>query len=323
MKKIVRLGCILCLVLMMSGCMNLKVSTGIEKDHTAFLEYNLNMDFQGLDDDLQGEITAFADELKSRYEANGFEIVDHSTDSKLELTMTLRKSASNYDEAYSNLQAMLNDPKISFLLNTDMTTSSQEFEQGFTFYADVDVPKVLNTSFYSTFPLDIRKPIEDGIAASNLTFELSLPSSSINETNGVVNDEGDTTQISFPVSLTEPSSFTANARWTLEDNTAITGTLDSLIEKTKDTHFLYKILVIVFSALALMLVIGILLLVIRRKKARQKQTMSPELVHENRTGVSHTNIGNEIRSDELLHDNSNENRSDLSLTDHNSENKSI
>lgn len=271
MKRKIRVLSLLCMMVILSGCMKLNVDCGIKKDHSAYLTYTIELDMKELSNDLKREVVSYFKEFTNRYEEYGFTSVTKNTDDTIDIVLTYQKSASNYEEAYENLKTMLNNPKISFLMSTDMTTVAEEYEQGFTFNADIDVSKIIETSYLNTLPYNINNMISAGIAKSEINFSLSLPQSTIVETNGDIQNVSGTTKIVFPVSLTEESSFHLIARMSIDNNKAVNGDINSLTVKNKQIISLYKTLIIVAATLVVVVSIGFVYLTIKQKKDKQKK----------------------------------------------------
>ena len=251
MPKAIQRGGLLFFLFILGGCVDVEVTTGIDENHTAFLVYHIQMDTEA------NEIHKFFHEIKDKYEALGFAAEDNSRSDRIDVRLFIEKEGSNFEEAKDNLQALLHDPEMSFLLHTDITLQSEQMEHGFTFKADTDVPKILDTSFYQTLPRGVRRPIEEGIETSNITFKLHLPPGEVVQTNGDVTHGADITQISFPVSLTAPSEFDVDASWHVDSNS---------IEEKEGLLSFYKILLSVFVTLLSLTLFTVVYLMLKKKK---------------------------------------------------------
>lgn len=267
MKRLIKVFNLLLILIVLTGCMKLNVDCGITDDYKSYLEYNIVIDEKDLDEEVKSSVNAFITELTDIYVKDyGFTVLDKGDEDKIDILLAYEKQAKNYEEAYLDLKDILNNPDISFLTSTDMTTSLTKYEQGFTFNGETDVAKILGTSHFQTLPTSIRELITNGLSKSEINFSFNLPPSTITETNGEAKNENGGTTINFPVSLSEASKFNAKARMSIDGNEAVKGDIDTLVKENKQTISLYNTLIPVVFVVIGGLVIGLIYLIRKQRK---------------------------------------------------------
>lgn len=274
MKKIVRILSSFIIVLLVSGCFDLKVETGVKSNYTAYLNYDIKIDLTNVDSSLKESIKNYVSEIGEAYQELGFRVQDKSSLEKIDFVLKYEQTAKSYEEGITNLKGILSNPQYSIFLTTDITSSTTKTQQALNFKANTNLKKILDTSSYSQLPLNIVDKINNGLKDGKATLILGLPKSNVIEANTKNIKHSDMTYLEYDVSLNDNSEFILKSTASLKDNQVISGDTNSLISQFNNEIMIYKVMILV----GIILIIGCVVLIIRLKK---KEKTNKEKTHEN------------------------------------------
>ena len=244
MKKLMVFLNLLLAMVLLSGCMTVNISGGVDKNYNTHLSYHVQMDTTKMDSKLVWEICQFLDDTVARYMNHGFTLSGGYMEEQIDFVLRREEEAESYKEAYEILKEILNDPAISFFLATDMTTHVEDYEQAFAFRAEADLNQIVEATTLETLPSSIQEMILEGIENSDVTFTLILPVSEVIDVSddAIVKVEKDEILIHFPIDWNEPTNMNLLARMSVDEGRVVPFTIEESIMQVEDTILLYKVL---------------------------------------------------------------------------------
>lgn len=244
MKKIIKLITTFIVLIVVSGCYDITVETGIDNDYVSYLKYDINIDITNISGYEDG-IKDYVNEIAKEYKSYGFVLKDKSNDKKIDLELKISQENESYDKAIESLEKILSDPEISFLTSIDFTSSSTKTIQAINFNATTNFKEIFNTTDYKQLPISVIEFIDKSIDEGKLTFVYALPISDVIEANtkNIVNNN--MTYLEYDISTKKKSEFKVKATTSLLNDKPIAGNSEILNEKFSNEILIYKILIVV------------------------------------------------------------------------------
>lgn len=257
---------LLLLALLLTGCTQTEIACGVDGEKNAFLTIRMELDWSDASPTLGQNLQSGFQKLADHYERKlGFAVEEEYTKTGGTLTMTLKRPAGSYEEAFSELEAMLTDETITPFLQVSMTRQTQDEVQGFGMEVTLDTGRILENLGTEVLPGDLREYFDQGLEQSTARLSLVLPASDlVSGPEGTLCENG-TAQAQIPVNLTGQTSLKLSTRAVIRDGCVVTNAQEL---HTASIHSLERTVQIAGAILALALILlGILLLTGRRKKA--------------------------------------------------------
>ncbi|MDL2220093.1 hypothetical protein LJC55_00270 [Eubacteriales bacterium OttesenSCG-928-N14] len=284
MKRWLILCWILCAMVLLSGCMSLNISTGIDKNCNVFLEYNLEFDTANMQQDMVDKLIRSLKPLANSYERNGFTVdafYGDETDANIRIKMRFSEQMQDFEAAYAKLEELLKDPEISPFVHVNMGYEAQMHEIVMTLQADLDAKAVLDTAHLEYMTEDIRQMIAGGLETTQAQLTISLPASmvvydgseletaadSLYGSDEAATLSGNIAKLQVPVSLEGATQIALTTRLTLDDGKVVGKEIGDKIDELHTMSDVYAILQF-FAPLLLVLCI---FWILRRRQNAKKQ----------------------------------------------------
>lgn len=268
MKKIKTILLVVTILLVLTGCMKASVNYGIDEKYNAYVVYDIAIDTKEMNRETLTGLRIIIEDFIDMYEKEGFIFEGEYEDVEImEFTLTLKKQGISYEDAFNKLEEIINDPKISFILLSDMSFRAEEYEQAILFQAETDISKIIATTSLNDLPPSIKDKLYYGLEASEISFSLTLPHINIIELNNEVqvDEKNKKTTLSFPLKIDGLSAIKLIARMSLDNSKMVPTTIDQSIQNTKDQIAFYQVLSYIGIGGAV-LSIGFLVFYIVKKK---------------------------------------------------------
>ena len=269
MKKSVL--CIIIVALMMfmlSGCIEIDISTGIDADFTSYLSYHLAMDISGFDTQYQDILKRAFNRIGWHYQEElGFNVQLLIDDDPITLTMTQRIENDSFEQAFASLEAMLTNEDITVFMQVDMVYQSFERQNRYLFSALTDIPQIMKLSNAEELPPPLLLQLEEAIDTGKGNITLSFPVSEVDKSTHRANVQNNQTTMVVPLSFTGQTEFEITGILNLLRDGSPGGTFDEIINEQVR---LKNIALIVCIAAAGLLLITIICAALTGKKRRKK-----------------------------------------------------
>lgn len=187
MKHWVKAALLCLLALMLAGCAEVNVLTGVDRECRAILEYNLSLSLAELPQEQQKAVQyGIKDFIDYFTTEKGFTLSEDSVLSgeNIQLTLEYSEQGTDYADAFRRLEKILKDEDISLFMQLDsdyMTTKTQDL---YHLNGSIDLPKVIALSNIADFSPSFIKAYEDGAAQSTGSLTIFLPASDIKACSG-------------------------------------------------------------------------------------------------------------------------------------------
>lgn len=256
MKKIFLLLTAVLICVVFCGCADFYADFGIDEDCSAYMEYHIKMDLSDVDSEHAQSIIDGLNYFCDCYENNfGFKakrkFADLTKERSAAVDLTYKVECETREEAFEELKKMLTDPKLTPFVSVEMAADKAEFEEGYSFTAETDLSKILATSGYESFPKDLKEMIAAGIEEAKGSFKITLPATTIVESVGNTELDGNFCTEEIPLSLKEPMKVNLKTRLSLEDGLPAAVSTDESIKQLQSKIALFRGIAIGFSVFAL------------------------------------------------------------------------
>ncbi len=231
----------LMLLLLLTGCAKLDINVGIKEDHTAFLNYYVELDTTSMSEVEQKQLPTVLNKLIIAYEKYGFKSQADFTGDIYKFSLKNEKKFNNYKDAYRHLKDMLINADFTFLTEVDMDSYVTDYEQGFSLKVKTDFAKIFQTSSLVEMPKYLSKRIYEGYEQSQVNFIFELPKSETVEhsENIEVVQNKTTTVYTGNVSLEQETEFLVVARMGVANGKVSAKSIDERIVSFDKNQLIY------------------------------------------------------------------------------------
>jgi len=257
-------------VVLLSGCIQVDIETGIDADFTTFLTYDITMDVSEFDAIYQGQLKSALANLGLHYQEHlDFNVAVNYDEHLYSLIMTRRIRNSSYEEAYGSLKNLLSDEAMTPFMQVDFAYDSSVRQMSFLLGAKTDIPHIMQLSNADELPSYLQQKLAGAIEAGTGNITVTLPASETVSSSHPVDVAANQATMSLPMSFKEQTSFELITRLNFLRDGSIGGTLDEI---TAEQNRLRTIAVYACAAALGIIFIAILLIVVitlKNKKHKQ------------------------------------------------------
>jgi len=265
-KIILLLPTVLLLVLL-SGCIRVDVSLGIDEDFTAWLSYQITLDIDESDLQYQNEMKHALNQIGWHYqEALGFTVGLDIDDPPYMLTMTRQVPNSSFSQAFSSLEDMLTNEDITIFMQVDMVTEGFTRQDRYMLSALTDIPQIMRLSNAEDLTPYIKARLEEGLEAGKGDITITLPASELISSSHTASIKNNHVAMSVPLEFTGQTGFELAAKINYLSDGTPGGTLEEILREHDEsgTKGIYMV------CAAVVIIIIALLLIVRNILRRQK-----------------------------------------------------
>ena len=255
------------LFVLLSGCIRVDVSLGIDEDNTAWLSYQITLDIDESALQYQNELKHALNQIGWHYqEALGFTVGLDIDAPPYVLTMTRQVPNSSFKQAFSSLEDMLTNEDMTLFMQVDMATQGFTGQDRYILSALTDIPQIMRLSNAEDLTPYIKERLEEGLEAGKGNVTITLPASELISSSHTASMKNNQVAMSVPLEFTGQTAFELAAKINYLGDVTPGGALEEILREHDEnrTRGIYMV-----GAALFMMLIALLLIVrniLRRKK---------------------------------------------------------
>ena len=266
MKKTI--CCIVMLIisstLLLSGCIKIDISTGIEADFTSYLSYRIEMDVSDIEPLYRGSLRNALNGIGWHYQEELGFIVELSAESDLYvLTLTRRIANESIEKAYESLEYLLTNEDITVFMMVDMAFQSSERQNIFVLSAEADIPQILRISNAEELQPTLQEHLLKAMETGEGTITLTLPASELVYTSHHASIKNDHAVMVVPLSFTNKTGIEISGVINRLKDGSSGGPLEEII---RELTMYRNIAIMACGAIAILMLIILLSVNLAKKK---------------------------------------------------------
>ena len=252
------------LVALLSGCIKINISTGIDADFTAFLSYHIELDVSDVDSRYHGSLSRALNEIGWHYQEELNFIADLNIETApFLLTMTRRLQNNTFEQAYNSLEFLLTNEDMTPFMIVDMAIQAAERHNMYILNASTDIPHIMSLSNAEDLSPALREQLDLALKTGEGEITITMPAGDLVNSTHQTNTQRNQTVMIVPLSYTEQTAFELTGTVNLLRDGTIGGSLEEIIE---DQYRLRNIVFIASIAISGLLLIIILVIFLKRKR---------------------------------------------------------
>ena len=255
------------LLVLLSGCIRVDVSLGIDEDFTAYLSYQITLDIDESDLQYQNELKHALNQIGWHYQEElGFAVGLDIDKSPYELTMTRQVPNSSFKQAFSSLEDMLTNEDMTIFMQVDMATRGFTGQDRYILSALTDIPQIMRLSNAEDLTPYIKERLEEGLEAGKGDITIILPASELIGSSHSASLKNNQAVMSVPLEFAGQTGFDLAAKINYLSDGTPGGTLEEILREHDEnrTRGVYMV------GAAIVMIIIALLLIVRNILRRQK-----------------------------------------------------
>ena len=244
------------LTLLLSGCIQIDIDTGIDMDFTSYLSYRIELSVSELDLQYQDALKNSLNRIGWHYQENlGFIVELHTETEPCLLIMTKRIENDSFEQAFESLEDMLTNEDITPFMQVDMAFQSLERQKRYSISAETDIPQIMRLSNAEDLTPALQLQLEDAMETGEGEITLRLPASELVSITHQANVQNNQAVMVVPLSFTDQTGFRMAGMLNLQRDGMIGGSLEEIVqEQTR----LRNISILVCGAALIILLITLL-----------------------------------------------------------------
>lgn len=257
-------------ILCLSGCTEAEISCGIQEDCSAFLSVRVATDLGDMSETNRAHVINSFERLAKYYEDTLGYTVEKNLDSAqdtAELSMSLKREADTYEDAFEELKKMLTDETLTLFTEVDLSCLAEEFQHGYAIKGKVNPEKVIQKTDFSAYGSDLETFFQESIQNSSLKLVVKLPAAEVVEHTGSVKCEDGFAVAVNEVPMEKETELVLVTKAGSGEGAPDKRTEDILEELEQRDSQIFRILLCAAGALLLSFVL-LLAALVRRKKSR-------------------------------------------------------
>ena len=270
MKKLIILIILLIMSLtfLLSGCIEIDISTGIDPNFTSYLSYNITMDISRFEQSYQEVLKNTLNRIGWYYQEElGFAVDLHLNTDPISLTMTRRVTNDNFEQAYASLKSMLTDEDMTPFMQVNMDYQSFDRQNRYFFGATTDFPQIMRLSNTDELPPTLYQYLDDAIMSGKGNITISFPASEAINSSHRSDIQNSQAIMIVPLSYTNQTELEFTGVLNLLRDGSPGGTFNEIINEQVRIR---NLAVIVSCAVAGLLLITIISAIAIGKKRRRE-----------------------------------------------------
>lgn len=189
MKKNIILSAILLLILLVStGCADIRIDAEITQDNIVTYSYILNFTGLDKDDPNYGQLELFLMDIQSYWEQNGIICSTNITDESLVLTGTMKQQCESREDAFNTLYEFMTN-KITPFESVTLNYNGGFYSSSYILDASIDLTGVVDQEVYEVHPQMVIDDIAEFLQKSKCTAVFTLPYSETADSKEVISKE--------------------------------------------------------------------------------------------------------------------------------------
>lgn len=222
MKKIVLAACLAAAMLLLTGCLQVDVETGIDNDYSAYLAYNVQIvphdgtstQRLALVEDLKRLKAYYEDQPGLAVESSQLLAVSDGYVFKIEK----RVQANSYEEAFDLWQEMVTDESLTLFMQAETAFVPQEYQLLFSVAATADVPKIIELGNVAELKYSARQSLEATLEDCTGSITVTLPATSVALGDDAELLPGGLASLTVPLDFSGETKLALQTRLDLDEN---------------------------------------------------------------------------------------------------------
>ena len=254
------LFCLLTVVL--TGCLEVNIDIGIDRNYNAFLSYKAELDVSGIDPQYHSVLSRALNSIGWHYQEQFGFTASLNTDTQLyTLNMSKRISNSSFKSAFNSLKTMLTNEDMTAFMKVDMSIESFPRQELYYINAMLDIPQILSLSNVEELPPELLSEFDSALETGAGSVTLTMPVSEVLKNSKDVKMQYYLAEMAVPLSFSEQTEFEfAGSLIFMEDGT-IGASFDDISEQIISKRNISLLICIIA---AVVLLIGIIAVFVRR-----------------------------------------------------------
>ena len=258
----------LSLIVLLSACTKIEISTGIDADFTAFLSYHIEIDVIDVDSRYHNALRRALNEIGWYYQ----EELDFVAELNIEtapytLTMTRRLHNNNLEQAFRSLEFLLTNENITPFMMVDIAFQNSERQSRYILNASTDIPHIISLSNAEEMSPALQEQLDKAIETGEGTISLTIPVSELVSSTHQTNIQNDQVVMVAPLSFTDRTELELTGTVNLLRDGTIGGSINEIIQE----QFRLRNIVFVACIVALGLILITLLIVFLKRNRRENR----------------------------------------------------
>jgi len=255
------------LTVLLTGCIRIDVSLGIDDDFTAYLIYEITIEIDEYNMEYEMQLRNALNQVGWHYQEElGFIASIQADYPPFTLTLTRRIHNSSLEQAFSALEEMLTDETMSIFMEVDMVFQRFYRQDRYLLGAMVDIPQIMRLSSIEEMTPEIMERLNRAIEEGDGLISISLPASESIETTHPVSILDNRAETLILLDFTEQTAFEIEARVNYLRDGTVGPALDEIIDEQQRMS---NIAVMISGAALLLMIITLIAAIVRAVRMRR------------------------------------------------------
>ena len=256
---------LLSLIILLSACTKIEISTGIDADFTAYLSYRIELDTTDVDLRYQNALKRALNEIGWYYQEElGFAVELNIDTNPYFVVMTRRMQNNSFEQAYQSLEFLLTNEDITPFLMVDMAVQTTDRQNRYIINASTDIPHIMTLTNTEELSPALQEQLEKAIETGEGSITLTMPVSELFSSSHQTDIQENLAVMNVPLSYTDQTDF----ELTGTVNMLRDGTFGSTINEIVQEQYRIRGIIIIASCalLGLLFIVTLIVIFVRRKK---------------------------------------------------------
>jgi len=267
MRKLRKYICppLLSLIVFLSACTKIEITTGIDADFTAFLSYHIELDVSDVESRYHNTLRRALNEIGWYYQQElNFSVELNIETNPYHVTMTRRLQHNNFEQAYQSLRFLLTTEDITPFMMVDMAFQTSERQNSYIISASTDIPHIMSLTNAEELSPALQEQLEKAIETSEGAITLIMPISELGSSSHHANIQNNQAVMTVPLSYTDQTIFELTGTVNILRDGSFGSTLNEIIQE--QYRLRNTIFIVCIAALGLLLITLLMVFIIRSKR---------------------------------------------------------
>jgi len=252
------------LTILLSGCIQIDIETGIDIDFTSYLSYRIALDLGEVDLQYKEILLNALNRIGWHYQENlGFTVEMHTETVPCLLIMTRRVENNSFEHAFESLAGMLANEDMTPFMQVDTEFQSYERQNMYMLGAVMNIPQIMRLSNAEDLSPLLQQQLGEAIKRGEGTITLKLPASELLSSSHQTNVSNNLAEMTVPLSYTDKTVFELTGMLNLLRDGTPAGPLEEI---TNELVMFRNIAIITCCAALVLLLITLLIAKLAKKR---------------------------------------------------------
>ena len=220
------------MTILLSGCIQIDISTGVDAELNAFLSYRIELDVNDADPRYQSVIKRALNRIGWHYqEEHGFIVELGIENDDCLLIMTKRIASNDFEQALRTLDNLLKNEEITVFMQVDTAFERSERQSRYVLGVVTDIPQIMRLSNSEELSPALLQMLDDALVNGSGTVSVTFPVSELIHSSHEVNFFYDQATMAVPLSYSERTDLELAGVINYRDDGTRGGTTDEIIQE--------------------------------------------------------------------------------------------